>query len=65
MKYKVLSNLKTGEGTFKAGDEIEMDKETAKGLVDIGVLAEMEQPKVEAPIEIPVETPKKRGRPKK
>ena len=38
MKYKVLSNLQTGEGNFATGDEIEMDEGTAGNLMKDGVL---------------------------
>jgi len=52
MIYKVISNLKTGEGTFVAGDKIEMDEETAKHLIEDGVLmatceGEEEEPEVD------------------
>ena len=54
MKYKVLSNLKTGGRTYTAGEMIEMDADEAEVLVEDGVL-EATEPKEEVP-ETPEET---------
>lgn len=65
MKYKVLSNLNHGDRTYVAGEEVEMDEEMAKSLVEDSVLGIIPKEVKEPPVEKepkPKAVPLKKGR---
>lgn len=65
MIYKVISNLKTGDKTYVAGDEIEFEEEKAKSLVEDGILEEVKTEEKPVPPVEPEEKTEKRGRKKR